>query len=407
MLSNKQHGFVKNRSTVSNLLEFKNYLCKSFAVTGQVDAIYTDFSKAFDKINHKRLCSKLAEYGFHGSLFRWICSYLNKRNQLVALKGYLSSPVEVTSGVPQGSHLGPLLFVIFINDLIERLSCQCLLYADDLKIFNTTSTLNDCQKLQKDLDVVSEWCVANYMHLNISKCFIISYSNKRNKITNDYTINGQVLTRSYITKDLGILFDDKLTFRQHYEHITNKANQLLGFVLRSTKGFKKPNSLLYLYYSLVRSVLEYGSSIWSPHYMVHSDSIERVQKKCLRILCYRQHVGRTNLNYERRLEKYNVQPLNTRRQYLDLVYLYKIVNSIIDSPDLLSNISFNIKFSSRRAKVTKLFALQVYKNNTSYFNPIVRMARQFNDLLKSNFELDIFDRKLSTYVKTIKGILHL
>ncbi|CAF4889082.1 unnamed protein product [Pieris macdunnoughi] len=407
VLSDKQHGFVRNRSTVTNLLEYKNYLCQVFATGGQVDSVYTDFSKAFDKVNHHLLCHKLASHGIHGSLYRWICSYLDSRTQLVALKGFISAPIAVTSGVPHGSHLGPLFFVVFINDLIQQLSCNCLLYADDLKIFTSITNLDDCFTLQRDINTVSQWCKTNYMYLNIDKCFVISFTNKRNKIVWNYDIDGQLVNRSDVATDLGILFDDKLSFRAHYSHITSKANHLLGFILRSTKGFKNPCSTLYLYFSLVKSILEYGSPIWSPNYNVHIDDIERIQRKFLRILCYRIKPGRSNLNYCDRLLKFKVQPLESRRIIFDLVYLYKITHSIIDSPELLAHISINIKFSARRSSEVNLFSLQIYKNNISYYNPLTRMARQYNEMAKSNHLLvDIFCHNINIFISVIKDILH-
>ncbi|XP_045450173.1 uncharacterized protein LOC123658926 [Melitaea cinxia] len=157
-LSPNQHGFVKGRSTTSNLLEYKSYLCKVFAKCGQVDSIYTDFSKAFDRVNHSILTHKLARYGVHGNLLRWVESYLSRRTQLVALKGELSSVFTVPSGVPQGSHLGPLFFNIFVNDLTLCLKSPCLLYADDLKIYQTITCINDAMKLQGDLDTIARWC---------------------------------------------------------------------------------------------------------------------------------------------------------------------------------------------------------------------------------------------------------
>lgn len=406
LIPENQHGFIKGRSTVTNLLVYKNYLCKAFATGGQVDSIYTDFSKAFDKVSHRLLCNKLATCGIHGSLLRWLASYLNKRSQLVALRGYTSTPTDITSGVPQGSHLGPLLFVVFINDLIKNISCECLLYADDLKIFKTINSFEDCNLLQKDLTAVSHWCRNNLMYLNIDKCFVITFTNKRNGIVNEYSINGQTLERSHVVKDLGILFDDKLTFREHYHHIVKKANQLLGFIFRSTKDFKGTHSFLYLFTTLVRSVLEYGSPIWSPHYKVHIDNIERVQRKCLRILSYRQQSRRKTPDYEARLINFNVQKLETRRRYFDFVYFYKILHSILDVPTLLAEITFNIKYSARRANQIALFTLQVYHNNTSFYNPLVRMARQCNEIAKGNQTFDVFLPKLTLYINLIKSILY-
>ncbi|XP_060802241.1 uncharacterized protein LOC132902173 [Amyelois transitella] len=261
IISERQHGFVKSRSTVTNLLEYKNYLCKSFATGGQVDSVYTDFSKAFDKVSHTQLCIELASCGIHGNLLRWLTSYLDKRSQLVTLRGYTSSPIAVASGVPQGSHLGPLLFVVFINSLIERLSCECLLYADDLKIFKTIENTNDCKLLQRDLDTISNWCKEKLMNLNIGKCFVITFTNKCNKIVVDYTIENQVLKRCNVVKDLGVMFDDKLTFRAHYDHITKRANQLLGMarqyneVMLDNPEFDIFNSKLGSYIKIVKDIL--------------------------------------------------------------------------------------------------------------------------------------------------------
>lgn len=140
---------------------------------------------------------------------------------------------------------------------------------------------------------------------------------------------------------------------------------------------------------------------------VHSNTIERIQRKCLKMLIYRLKPGRSGLSYEERLSRFNVQSLETRRVYFDLIYLFKIIHSLIDSPLLLSVISLNIKFRARNSNKTNLFFLQTYKNNISYYNPLTRMARKFNELAKNNIELDIFVPKLSQFIKTLKNILYL
>lgn len=371
-----------------------------------MDSIYTDFTKAFDKVNHHLLCLKLnLLYGFHGNLLRWIASYLCRRSQLVALKGYKSAPVTVTSGVPQGSHLGPLLFLIFIDDLIPRLRCPCLLYADDLKIFCDVKDENDCLTLQRDLDVLSIWCHNNQMHLNPKKCQIISFTKRKtHKIFFDYRLCGLSLQRTSTVRDLGILFDEQLSFKEHYENITMKGLQTLGFIARSTVHFKNPTSFIYLFNSLVRSGLEYGCVIWSPNYVIHSDRIERVQKKCLRIAGYRLRLGRKLSSYSERLRHFGLTTLENRRKQQDLLHLHKIIHSEFDSPNLLSLLNFNSKLLSRNRR--KLFTLQIYRNNTSYYNPIVRMCRLYNELLQEHDDLDIFVKKHVTFRFLIKKILH-
>lgn len=393
-----QHGFIKNRSTATNLLEYKNYLCCAFSKGGQVDAVYTDFSKAFDRVNHGLLCQKLEAYGIHGNLHRWVKSYLSRRSQLVAIKGHLSAPLVVTSGVPQGSHLGPLLFIVFINDLVEQLTCPSLLYADDLKMFLTIESEQDAMTLQRNLDILNLWCTENLMQLNVKKCFVVSFTNKKHKHLHNYSINGQILDRKNVVRDLGVLFDEKLTFRAHYDHIINKCNKTLGFILRRSRDFKDPKSVIYLYKTLVRSVLEFNTIIWSPYYRVHIERLEGVQRRFLRVLCYRHGYHRTVRGYENRMTRFKIQSLEVRRKYFDLVYLYKIIHSHIDCPSLLSLINFNIRYRSRNPRP---FSLQVYNNNTSFYNPIVRMCRAFNELVQSNKEIDLYRHSLGKFKKYI------
>lgn len=406
LLSQNQHGFMRRRSTVTNLMDYKNYLCTVFAKGGQVDSIYTDFTKAFDKVNHHLLCRKLdLWYGLHGNLLRWISSYLTRRSQLVALKGYKSGPITVTSGVPQGSHLGPLLFIIFIDDLIGQLNCPSLLYADDLKIFNNINNINDCQTLQHDLNLLSAWCLRNHMHLNPIKCQLISFTKKKkHKIYFNYKLSGQTLNRTAAVRDLGVTFDEQLSFREHYEDITMKSLKTLGFIARSTVHFRNPDSLIYLFNSLVRSRLEYGSVIWSPNYAVHSDNIEAIQNKCLKIAAFRSGLGRRLVSSSERRSHFKVTSLETRRKQQDLLHLHKIVHSEFDSPNLLRMVNFNTRCFLRNRQ--KLFTLQTYRNNTSYYNPLVRMCRLYNELSQEDDELDICISKHVAFRYKVKHILN-
>lgn len=407
ILSTRQHGFIRNRSTTSNLLEYKNYLCSAFAKRIQVDSIYTDFSKAFDKISHKILIIKLSNhYGIHGNLLRWVESYLSRRNQLVTLRGFLSAPANITSGVPQGSHLGPLLFISFINDLISNLQSPCLLYADDLKVYSAIKSTQDSEILQTDLSMIDNWCRNNQMFLNIKKCCIISFTTKHNKIIYDYKLNNHILERKSVVKDLGVYFDEKLTFREHYDYIIDRGNKLLGFISRTSKSFKNPYCLLTLYFSLVRSVLEYNSVIWSPYYKVHINRIERVQSKCLNMLFFRLGWNRKVRSYVNRLKRIKLTSLEDRRKYSDYINLFKIIHAQIDSPSLLSCININININPNSRRPQNIFSLSVYKNNTSLYNPLVRMCRQYNGLLANHHQsLDVFNCVLSTFKRNVLAIL--
>ena len=163
-------GFKKNFSTEINLLTYHDMLANALEGGEEVYSIYTDFSKAFDRVNHGVLIKKLEKLGVGGSLLRWILSYLTGKTQTVHINNFTSSQILVSSGVPQGSHLGPLLFNLFINDIISCFNhCLYLLFGDDLKLFLKISTLDDCLSLQKDFDRLSLWCQTNGLKLNVKK----------------------------------------------------------------------------------------------------------------------------------------------------------------------------------------------------------------------------------------------
>lgn len=303
---------------------------------GQVDTIYTDFQKAFDIICHILLINKLDQFPIDNCTKAWIYSFLTERCQMVCVNGTKSRAIHPTSSVPQGSVLSTLLFSLFINDLPSKLICYVLLFADDCKIFAKINSILDCIKLQKDLDKLYEWCLQNRLYLNVKKCTAISFT-RRTEATHqyfNYSINGSHLTRSKIVKDLGIIFDDKLSFVNQVNSMVQKASKLLGFIFRSLKPFTKTSTHLALFYTYIHNLLEYGSQIWNPYYHVHTNTIENIQRKFTRMLCYK--FGMPRGTYQSRLERLNMTSLFHRRLYIDELLLYKIVSgklvtNIVDS----------------------------------------------------------------------------
>ncbi|CAH2105767.1 unnamed protein product [Euphydryas editha] len=188
-ISLSQHGFIKGRSTVSNLILLGDYITDAMDDGYQVDVIYTDYSKAFDRIPHDILLNKLEMIGIHGDLLRWFASYVDNRCQAVVINNYISSWVVVPSGVPQGSLLGPLLFIIFVNDIEKCLKTSKLLcFADDMKIFARIRTYADAILLQEDLNLLQSYCIKNNLDLNPEKCTIMSFSRRVNTISYEYSL---------------------------------------------------------------------------------------------------------------------------------------------------------------------------------------------------------------------------
>ena len=398
-ISEHQHGFVQSRSTVTNLSLFSNFVTDVIDQGGQVDVIYTDFSKAFDKVNHEILLYKLRNLNFSRNLLKLFESYLKDRRQFTVYKGCKSVEYTQLSGVPQGSNLGPLLFTIFINDLPECIiNSHKLLYADDLKIFRCINSKDDGDKLQQDVNAVAEWCKNNSLEINISKCNVISYTKRKNMFDTSYTLNNTKLKLSNTVKDLGVMYDNKLTFQTHIDTKINEANKNLGFILRLCKEFNNPKTLQNLYQAFVRPQLEYATIIWNPDTKKQILQIEKLQSKFLRCLTYRQTgfyprmVGSHSLN-----KNYNMMTLEQRRMITDLQFLYKIFNNQIDCSELLSSFRVNVPGKLTRLDNYSYFAHKKSKSNIMKKSPTWRLSETYNIISKGIKDLDISADNFNLY----------
>lgn len=380
LLSPCQHGFRKSRSTITNILELTTIVNEGIRNRKQTDVIYTDFSKAFDKVNHKLLLIKLNYMGFSNSLLLWLSCYLERRIQRVKFRDAVSRDIEVFSGVPQGSHLGPVLFTLFINDLPSVIQhSNILMYADDVKIFRYIMHDDDEVVLQSDLDSFSHWCNINLMELNIKKCKHMSFY-RLNQFHSTYSLNGVELESVKSFLDLGILLDQSLTFRPHISMSVNKAYGVLGFMKRWSKEFTDPNVTKQLYISLVRPILEYGSVIWDPCYLIYINFLESVQKQfllfCLRGLGWNFE---SLPSYESRLERIKLPSLKSRRTMLNVSFLLSIIRGDIHSQFLLSKIYLNTPSRCTRSGF-KLLHINYYRSNYMNNDPFRRLCVQFNNL---------------------------
>lgn len=398
-----QHGFFQGRSTHSNLVAFAENVIEHVDRRIQVDAVYTDFSKAFDKVDHQLLIQKLEKFGIHGPLLLWFQSYLSDRMSYVVLNGTRSEDFHVTSGVPQGSHLGPLLFNIFINSIIHCFHhAASYLFADDLKLTLPIKSMQDYYLLQADLDRLVEWCKENRMSLNIEKCFHIKFCRNKNVYSTKYSILGNTLKEVNSIRDLGILMDSKLTYNNHIDKIISNANKMLGFVLRTSKPFNNPQTKIILYKTLVRSNLEYCSQVWSPHYNVHKQRVERVQKRFLHQLSLKNKTAQQLYSYKDRALHFKLQSLNNRRKVLDLCFLHKLMTSKINT-DLLSKISINVPSRLPRSHTYNLFRQPIHKTNLGDNSPLTRATKLYNAIWRkaeldiNHDSLNVFKRKLYNY----------
>lgn len=345
-ISPQQHGFMPSRSINTNLVNFVNFTSLEMDSRHQVDVVYTDMSKAFDKVSHILLLKKMNYYGFSSDLIRFFISYLNHRRQFVSFYGYKSDTFLAASGVPQGSNLGPLCFNIFINDLSLSLSCNHLMYADDLKLFLPVKCLRDCDILQNDLDSLYLWCSQNKLNLNISKCCTMSFYRILSPIVFPYNIDGCVLVRVDKFRDLGVIMTSDLRFSEHIAKMVNKAYGTLGFITRTCKLFHDPVTFITLYKSLVRSKLEFASPVWSPHSALFIEMIEKIQKRFLRTLYFKVFGIRIYpvwvVRYRELLHTFKFHRLDVRRKAASLCFLKGVMTGSIDDSELLAGVPWHV-----------------------------------------------------------------
>lgn len=283
ILSNYQHGFRRGYSTTTQLIEFTHDICQSLDLGGQIDGIFVDLSKAFDTVPHPKLLYKLNSILNNPSLVGWIHSFLTQRSQSVHFNGSISSPVSVSSGVPQGSVLGPLLFLLYINDLPHCVSVSIRLYADDCVLYHSINTPMDHDLLNDSFAKFCRWCKEWQMNINFSKTVSMSFSRRPSPSLFTYTFHGQDLKRVTEFKYLGLHFSHDMSWSKHIDIICNKAFRRLGYLHRSLRKAPKDTKLM-TYKTLIRPILDYGCIIWNPHKKSDIKKLESVQKKSVRFI---------------------------------------------------------------------------------------------------------------------------
>ena len=317
LIRDTQHGFRKGRSCLTNLLEFLDIATDSFDQGKQVDVSYLDFSKAFDKVPHKRLILQLKTHGIQGQILNWIEAWLSGRQQRVILNGTKSDWKEVTSGVPQGSVLGPLLFIIFVNEIEHSLESKVLKFADDIKVVRVIEESKDQETLQSDLDKLVKWSESWQMKFNLSKCKVMHAGKVKTK--HAYKMDGQELSQIEKEKDLGVFINHKLSSSDQVVEARKRALRMLGAINRNV-SYKSEEVITKLYCAYVRPHLEYCVQAWSPIYEKDCWLLERVQKRATKMV---KRIK--DLSYEERLKELGMFSLRYRRLRGDLIEVFKFV----------------------------------------------------------------------------------
>ena len=297
----------------------------------QIDAILLDLSKAFDKVDLNGLILKLEHLGIRNSLLGWTKSFLLGRTQRVLVEGKASAPRPVLSGVPQGTVLGPLFFLIYINDLSKGLSkgTKLKLFADDSLLYRTIETPADSKALQNDLDLLQVWEQKWKMEFHPGKCQFLRITNKHKIFHSDYYIHGIKVKRTETAQYLGVVIDGSLSWKNQYHHVIQKANKILGLISRNFHHCPL-HIKSQCYTTLVRPILEYACSVWDPHHQIDIELLEKVQKRAARFVTgnYTWEHGNSDLN----LKTLGWDTLQERRIRNKLITLQKARLELIDIP---------------------------------------------------------------------------
>ena len=320
LIGKSQHGFLRGKSCLTNLLEFFFHIFQEHEKDRAVDIVYLDFKKAFDKVPHRRLLRKVAALGVGGLVLQWIEAWLSDRSQRVVVNGVPSTWGSVTSGVPQGSVLGPLLFIIYINDLDVGLVSRVSKFADDTKIGINAANPEAIRQLQCDLGKIGEWSEKWQMPFNVGKCTVLHAG--RLNAEADYTLLGAPVRPTDVQKDLGVMITSDLKFSRQCLEAERRANKILGYIKRQFR-YRNRVTVLSLYNSLVRPLLEYAVQFWSPTLRADINRLERVQARATKLVPEIRFKG-----YARRLEDLGLFTLEQRRMRGQLIETYKILTGI-------------------------------------------------------------------------------
>jgi hypothetical protein len=367
LLYEYQFGFRKKYSTNMALIALVDRVSSALDNGKNVIGLFLDFSKAFDTVDHHILLLKLQNYGIRGTAHDWLKHYLSDREQYVTYNGVKSNPARIKCGVPQGSILGPLLFLLYINDLsfVTKFSFP-LLFADDSNLFFEGENISDiANNVNTDLDNIVEWLYANKLSLNIKKTHYIIFSrNKAEPSDVDIKIKGSPIYRVYSTKFLGVFIDSKLNWKAHIDYIATKLSKCIG-ILNKAKSNLPTSALVNLYYTFAYPYFIYCIHVWGNTCVTYIDKLIKIQKKLIRIVTRSSYLAPTALLFQNN----KLLRIPDIYKYMTGIFMYKYASQ--DLPHVFNNMFvLNQTTHSHYTRQHLHYSLPLYR--TSIFKKSVR-----------------------------------
>ena len=403
-LTKHQHGFRAGMSCVSQLIQHRQWLIDGLSEGRDVDVIYIDFAKAFDKVDHRTLVKKLKKSGIGGELLIWLSCFLAERRQTVVVEGAHSRTAIVKSGVPQGTVLGPVMFLIYLNDMEKEVQgSKISSFADDTRLLKTIDSEADRELLQRDLGGIYDWADSNKMELNGDKFTHMRYTAGRATQPVIYrTPLGEEITTEKSVKDLGVVVDDSLTFSLQIAAAVRKAKRQMGWVLRVFRT-RDTAPMMTLFKSIILPHLEYACQLWSPVDVGGIRKLESVQRTFTARLA-----GMSSYDYWQRLDALSLYSVERRRERYTIIYLWKMIQGMVPMVEGLNGQTLTIIYSERRGRLVSVPTLRRAPGKVSTQSEafiMTRGPRLFNcmptDLRAMNTSLQSFKRKLDSVLMSI------
>ena len=403
LFNKSRHGFRRGRSCLSQLLQHFHQIIEALARGECIDVIYLDFAKAFDKVDHAILLKKLRKIAVRGALYRWIRAFLIDRKQAVVVEGAQSVETDVISGVPQGSVLGPLLFLIHISDIDEEIAAATVSsFADDTRVMMRINSVQDRDALQADLAVIYKWAEENNMKFNGSKFEMMTYGTRNTNLLPYEASDGTEIKKSAQLRDLGIIMQDSASFEVQIQTMVSRARSQMGWVLRSFST-REQKAMLTLYKATVLPLLEYASQLWSPGAVGLIRMIEGVQRTFTSRIA-----GMKEMNYWQRLKHLKLYSLERRRDRYAVIYIFKNFKEMVPNIECgLLKIEFYEHL--RRGRLCRIpgfirgakASVQTARENSF----IIRASRLFNalprELRNLNGTAEHFKQRLDKYLTVV------
>ena len=344
---------MPSKSCCTQLVGFCDSLALSLNKNIRSDVVYFDFAKAFDSVNHDLILHKLkTQYHIDGLLLKFISNYLKDRKQAVVIGNRKSSVCTVVSGVPQGSIIGPSLFILFLNDITDGLSpgTNINMYADDTKIWREIIYESDHNILQKDIDYLMDWALQNKMKFHPLKCKVLMVSHSRPPLVDIlpeiqfyYSMGQDILDYCDLEQDLGIYINGTLNWTYHCDKLYSKANQMLGLLKRTCHFVTNSQMKRTLYLTLVRSQFEHCPIIWKPSAFTSIEKLESIQKRSFKWILDDESVSYSSNEYlyHTHCKQLNILPIRHRFDYHDLKFFHSVVHgySCVSLPEYIKPFS--------------------------------------------------------------------